>query len=84
MGKQIVHVGGVGQGKVVKMVNQVMAAAHLLMLGEAFALGVRCGADPETLYEVIKTLVRLLEDDGSAAAGLSPGGHGSSRAFGWI
>jgi 3-hydroxyisobutyrate dehydrogenase-like beta-hydroxyacid dehydrogenase len=54
MGKQIVHVGAVGQGKVVKMVNQVMAAAHLLVLGEAFALGVRCGADPATLYEVVK------------------------------
>ena len=55
MGTQIVHVGAVGQGKVVKMVNQMMAAAHLLMIGEAFALGVRCGADPHTLYEVIKT-----------------------------
>lgn len=55
MGGQIVHVGPVGQGKVVKMVNQMMAAAHLLMIGEAFALGVRCGADPKTLYEVIKT-----------------------------
>jgi 3-hydroxyisobutyrate dehydrogenase-like beta-hydroxyacid dehydrogenase len=55
MGKQIVHVGAVGQGKVVKMVNQAMAAAHLLVLGEAFALGVRCGADPATLYEVVKT-----------------------------
>jgi 3-hydroxyisobutyrate dehydrogenase-like beta-hydroxyacid dehydrogenase len=55
MGKQIVLVGGVGQGKVVKMVNQAMAAAHLLILGEAFALGVRCGASPEMLYEVIKT-----------------------------
>lgn len=55
MGGQIVHVGAVGQGKVVKMVNQMMAAAHLLMIGEAFALGVRCGADPRTLYEVIKT-----------------------------
>jgi 3-hydroxyisobutyrate dehydrogenase-like beta-hydroxyacid dehydrogenase len=55
MGSRIVLVGGVGQGKVVKMVNQAMAAAHLLVLGEAFALGVRCGAAPETLYEVIKT-----------------------------
>jgi 3-hydroxyisobutyrate dehydrogenase-like beta-hydroxyacid dehydrogenase len=54
MGTQIVHVGPVGQGKVVKMVNQMMAAAHLLMIGEAFALGVRCGADPRTLYDVIK------------------------------
>ena len=45
MGTNIVHVGALGQGKVVKMVNQMMAAAHLLAIGEAFALGVRCGAD---------------------------------------
>jgi 3-hydroxyisobutyrate dehydrogenase-like beta-hydroxyacid dehydrogenase len=55
MGQKIVHVGPVGQGKVVKMVNQMMAAAHLVAIGEAFALGIRCGADPNTLYEVIKT-----------------------------
>jgi 3-hydroxyisobutyrate dehydrogenase-like beta-hydroxyacid dehydrogenase len=54
MGKNIVHVGGVGQGKLVKIVNQLMAAIHLLALGEAFALGVRCGADPKVLYDVIK------------------------------
>lgn len=54
MGTKIVHVGGVGQGKVVKIVNQVMAATHLLAIGEAFALGVRCGAEPAKLYEVIK------------------------------
>jgi 3-hydroxyisobutyrate dehydrogenase-like beta-hydroxyacid dehydrogenase len=54
MGKRIIHVGGVGQGKVVKMVNQMMAAANLLAIGEAFSLGVRCGANPQTLFEVIK------------------------------
>lgn len=54
MGTRIVHVGPLGQGKVVKMVNQMLAAAHLLAIGEAFALGVRCGADPATLYSVIK------------------------------
>lgn len=55
MGSRIIHVGPVGQGKVVKMVNQSLAALHLLAIGEAFALGVRCGASPQTLYEVIKT-----------------------------
>lgn len=54
MGSRIIHVGPLGQGKVVKMVNQAMAAANLLIMGEAFALGVRCGADPATLYSVIK------------------------------
>lgn len=54
MGTRILHVGALGQGKVVKMVNQILAATHLLAIGEAFALGVRCGADPATLYSVIK------------------------------
>ncbi len=54
MGTRIIHVGPVGQGKVVKIVNQAMAAIHMLAIGEAFALGVRCGADPATLYSVIK------------------------------
>src|SRR5215471_12206726 len=54
MGTGILHVGKVGQGKVVKIVNQVMAAIHLLTIGEAFALGIKSGADPATLYEVIK------------------------------
>ena len=54
MGTNIVHVGGVGQGKVVKIVNQALAAIHLLAIGEAFALGVRCGADSKVLYDVIK------------------------------
>ena len=55
MGKNILHVGAVGQGKVVKIVNQAMAAIHLLAMGEAFALGVKSGADPKVLYDVIKT-----------------------------
>jgi 3-hydroxyisobutyrate dehydrogenase-like beta-hydroxyacid dehydrogenase len=54
MGTRIVHVGPLGMGKVVKMVNQSMAALHLLAIGEAFALGVKCGADPQVLLEVIK------------------------------
>jgi len=55
MGTRILHVGNVGQGKIVKIVNQMMAAIHLLTIGEAFALGTKNGADPEVLYEVIKT-----------------------------
>lgn len=54
MGAKILHVGPLGQGKVVKMVNQMLAALHLLAIGEGFALGVRCGADPSTLYNVIR------------------------------
>jgi 3-hydroxyisobutyrate dehydrogenase-like beta-hydroxyacid dehydrogenase len=55
MGTRIMRVGEVGQGKVVKIVNQMMAAIHLLTIGEAFALGIKNGADPAILYEVIKS-----------------------------
>jgi 3-hydroxyisobutyrate dehydrogenase-like beta-hydroxyacid dehydrogenase len=55
MGTRILHVGKVGQGKIVKIVNQMMAATHLLTIGEAFALGIKNGADPAILYEVIKS-----------------------------
>ena len=54
MGTRIVHVGAVGQGKVVKIINQALAAIHLLAIGEAFAIGIRCGADPNLIYDVVK------------------------------
>jgi putative dehydrogenase len=42
-----------GQGSTVKMVNQLLAGVHIAAAAEAMALGIRAGADPETLYEVI-------------------------------
>ncbi|MCX6628912.1 MAG: NAD(P)-dependent oxidoreductase, partial [Candidatus Solibacter sp.] len=54
MGSRIIHAGPLGQGKIVKIVNQMMAAVNLLAIGEAFAFGIRSGADPDTLYSVIK------------------------------
>ncbi|WP_144182745.1 L-threonate dehydrogenase [Elioraea rosea] len=42
-----------GAGSTVKMVNQLLAGVHLAAMGEAFALGVRAGADPQVLYDVI-------------------------------
>jgi 3-hydroxyisobutyrate dehydrogenase-like beta-hydroxyacid dehydrogenase len=54
MGTRIVHVGAVGHGKVVKIVNQALAAIHLLAIGEVFALGVRCGMDENLIYNVIR------------------------------
>ena len=54
MGSSIYHVGPIGSAKVVKMVNQLMAAIHILTIGEAFALGKKAGADVRMMYEVIK------------------------------
>jgi 3-hydroxyisobutyrate dehydrogenase len=42
-----------GIGSTVKMVNQLLAGVHIAAAAEAMALGIRAGADPSTLFEVI-------------------------------
>lgn len=42
-----------GIGSTVKMVNQHLAGVHIAAAAEAMALGMRAGADPAQLYEVI-------------------------------
>ncbi|MBV9997942.1 MAG: NAD-binding protein [Verrucomicrobia bacterium] len=42
-----------GQGATVKMINQLLAGVHIAAAAEAMALGLRAGADPAELYEVI-------------------------------
>ena len=42
-----------GIGSTVKMVNQHLAGVHIATACEAMALGMRAGADPRQLYEVI-------------------------------
>ena len=42
-----------GVGSTVKMVNQHLAGVHIASACEAMALGMRAGADPKQLYEVI-------------------------------
>jgi len=43
----------IGVGSTVKMVNQLLAGVHIATAAEALALGIRAGADPQTLYDVI-------------------------------
>jgi L-threonate 2-dehydrogenase len=45
----------VGIGSTVKMVNQLLAGVHIATAAEAMALGIRAGADPQTLFEVISS-----------------------------
>ncbi|MEP7330296.1 MAG: L-threonate dehydrogenase [Betaproteobacteria bacterium] len=42
-----------GAGSTVKMVNQLLAGVHIAAAAEAMALGIRAGADPAQLFEVI-------------------------------
>jgi len=43
----------VGPGSVVKMVNQLLAGVHIAAAGEAMALAIKAGANPDQVYEVI-------------------------------
>ncbi len=45
----------VGTGSTVKMVNQLLAGVHIATAAEAMALGIRAGADPQVLFDVIST-----------------------------
>ena len=56
IGSKIWRLGDtVGPGSTVKMVNQLLAGVHIAAAAEAMALGIRAGADPQTLYDVITT-----------------------------
>ena len=54
MAKQVYRLGDeAGIGSTVKAVNQLLAGVHIAAAAEAMAFGVRAGADPRTLFEVI-------------------------------
>ena len=42
-----------GAGSKVKMINQLLAGVHIAAAAEAMAMGIRSGADPAVLYDVI-------------------------------
>ncbi|MFH1925402.1 MAG: 3-hydroxyisobutyrate dehydrogenase [Chloroflexota bacterium] len=53
MGEKIIHVGEVGMGEVVKLANNLAAAIAGIGVFEGFLFGVKLGADPRVLYEVM-------------------------------
>ncbi|ACB85727.1 3-hydroxyisobutyrate dehydrogenase [Natranaerobius thermophilus JW/NM-WN-LF] len=50
---KIFHVGDVGAGDTLKLVNNLMLGANMLIASEAMALGTKAGLDPDVLFEVI-------------------------------
>lgn len=55
MGKNIRLLGGPGAGQTVKMVNQIMVGITVAAIAEAWTIGVKCGADPMTLIDMLST-----------------------------
>jgi 2-hydroxy-3-oxopropionate reductase len=54
MGRNIVHVGGIGAGGFAKLVNQIIVALNIAAVGEAFTFGVKAGLDPQVMYQAIR------------------------------
>lgn len=50
---EIQHVGGPGDGKTVKLVNNMMSMGNVAVAAEAFTLGVKAGMEPARLFEVL-------------------------------
>lgn len=53
LGKNIHHVGPSGAGSVVKLVNQLLVGIHTIAAAEAMVFGVKAGADPQAIIDVI-------------------------------
>ncbi|MBT2569416.1 NAD(P)-dependent oxidoreductase [Planococcus sp. ISL-110] len=53
MGANIFHVGEAGAGHTIKALNNMISATTLAATGEAMALGVKLGLDPEKMLNVI-------------------------------
>jgi 3-hydroxyisobutyrate dehydrogenase-like beta-hydroxyacid dehydrogenase len=51
--KKINRTGDIGSAKTVKLVNNLMSLGNVAVAAEAFVLGVKCGMDPQRLYEIL-------------------------------
>ena len=54
MGKNVFHVGGLGQGLAMKLVNNMLVQVNTVAVAEALVMGVKAGLDPQTIYDVVR------------------------------
>ena len=54
MGKKIFWVGEVGNGQILKMMNQLLCSVELVSISEALVLGAKAGIDGQTLFDVTR------------------------------
>jgi len=55
MGAKTVHCGAAGTGQVAKIVNNLILGISMLGVSEAMNLGIRLGADPKVLADIVNT-----------------------------
>jgi 3-hydroxyisobutyrate dehydrogenase len=54
MGANLFHVGPLGQGLAMKLVNNMLIQVNRVAVAEALVMGVKAGLDPQTIYDVIR------------------------------
>ena len=54
MGSRSFHVGPLGSGLAMKLVNNMLVQVNTVAVAEALVLGVKAGLDPQTIYEVVR------------------------------
>jgi 3-hydroxyisobutyrate dehydrogenase-like beta-hydroxyacid dehydrogenase len=54
MGNRSFHVGPLGSGLAMKLVNNMLVQVNTVAVAEAMVLGVKAGLDPQTIYEVVR------------------------------
>ena len=54
MGANLFHVGPVGQGLAMKLINNMLGQVARVAIAEALVLGVKAGLDPQTIYDVVR------------------------------
>jgi 3-hydroxyisobutyrate dehydrogenase-like beta-hydroxyacid dehydrogenase len=75
MGELVVHVGALGQGQLVKVINNAVAAANTAVVAEALLAGKLAGADLDALVTVMKA--------GSGASAMLELKEGPLRTHDW-
>lgn len=53
LGKNIYHTGGIGNGTIVKLINQYMVAMHTQAVSEALVLAGKMGLDYDLLFNIL-------------------------------
>jgi 3-hydroxyisobutyrate dehydrogenase-like beta-hydroxyacid dehydrogenase len=54
MGRNIFHVGALGHGLAMKLLNNMLGQIQTVAIAEALVFGVKAGLDPHKIYEVIR------------------------------
>ena len=54
LGSRSFHVGPLGSGLAMKLVNNMLVQVNTVAVAEAMVLGVNAGLDPQTIYEVVR------------------------------